>query len=65
MRVAMILQRQLNGKRTAAIKSRAEAACRLCRDGAVKSPRSGIKAESGKLSFNFAFCILHFELYVA
>ena len=38
-----------NGKRTAAIKSRAEAACRLCRDGAVKSPRSGIKAENGKL----------------
>ena len=37
------------GKRNAAIKSRAEAACRLCRDGAVKSPRSGIKAENGKL----------------
>ena len=35
-----------NGKRTAAIKSRAEAACRLCRDGAVKSPRSGIKTEN-------------------
>ena len=37
------------GKRTAAIKPRAEAACRLCRGGAVKSPRSGIKTESGKL----------------
>ena len=37
-----------NGERTAAIKSSAEAACRLCRDGAVKSPRSGIKAENGK-----------------
>ena len=38
-------------KRTAAIKSSAEAACRLCRDEAVKSPRSGIKAENGKLLF--------------
>ncbi len=37
---------QEKGKRTAAIKSRAEAACRLCRDGAVKSPRSGIKTEN-------------------
>ena len=39
-----------NEKRTAAIKSRAEAACRLCRDGAVKSPRSGIKTENGNTS---------------
>ena len=37
------------GKRTAAIKPRAEAACRLCRGEAVKSPRSGIKTENGKL----------------
>ena len=43
------VQEAENRKRTAAIKSRAEAACRLCRDGAVKSPRSGIKAENGKL----------------
>jgi len=39
-----------NGERTAAIKSSAEAACRLCRDGAVKSPRSGIKTENEEQS---------------
>ena len=40
------------GKRTAAIKSSAEAACRLCRAGATKRLRSRI---NGKLILNFAF----------
>ncbi|MBR7102336.1 MAG: hypothetical protein IKC92_01955, partial [Tidjanibacter sp.] len=33
------------GERNAAIKPGAETACRLCRGGAVKSPRSGISVE--------------------